>query len=341
MSKENTTIYNIAIAPNKPYVKYMLVLMESLFETNRDKNLCFYVLYNELEENDRNLIEKFARQNDAEIRFVYVDKNVFADFPMEERFSIEAYFRLAVQDVLPEEVERLLYLDCDMMVTSDIGDLYNQSLDGKYFAACGFSPRCESGGEFNSGMLLFDMNKMRKDISLETYRLLTKRLNKDFYLDQALLNEQFKKDGVKYIWKQKYNFTCPFFRKYETRIMDELPSYSFDDIVIVHFAGPGIRPWQMLISHDELENLNKKNLLDLFSAKGYILDELYIGFLEKWWEYAEKTPCYEELFKEMQQKKNDIYSEILTAAVDSKEYSIGYFLLQIPRRIKGLLRRQR
>ena len=47
---EMTTVYNIAVAPNKSYVKYMYVLMESLFETNRDKKICFYILYNELDE---------------------------------------------------------------------------------------------------------------------------------------------------------------------------------------------------------------------------------------------------------------------------------------------------
>mgnify|MGYP000718768522 CR=1 FL=1 len=105
-----------------------------------------------------------------------------------------------------------------MIVINDIEELYQENLEGKYFAACGFSPRCESGGDFNSGMLLFDMKRMREDITLDTYRILTQKMEKDFYLDQALLNEQFAKDGVKYVWKQKYNFTCPFYRKYKKQV---------------------------------------------------------------------------------------------------------------------------
>lgn len=339
MKRENSEIYNIAIAPNKPYANYMMVLMQSLFETNSDKKLFFYVLYHELSERERNRIQVFVETNGADISFVLVENELFSGFPMEERFSSEAYFRLIVQDVLPKEVDRLLYLDCDMIVTGDINELYHTELEDKYFAACGFSTQCECGDEFNSGMLLFDMEKMRRDISLKTYQALTKRLSSDFYLDQALLNAQFAKDGVKYVWKQKYNFTCPFYRKFADKIKKEMPSYTLEDIVVVHFAGPGIRPWQMCLTEEELKRLDKKNLLDFFAMKGYLIDKLYVHFLEMWWHYAEKTPCYEWLLFNMEKKKNQIYSEVLMAVIESKEYKIGYNLLQIPRRIKRYLKR--
>ena len=339
MKRENSEIYNIAIAPNKPYANYMMVLMQSLFETNSDKKLFFYVLYHELSERERNRIQVFVETNGADISFVLVENESFSGFPMEERFSSEAYFRLIVQDVLPKEVDRLLYLDCDMIVTGDIDELYHTELEDKYFAACGFSTQCECGDEFNSGMLLFDMEKMRRDISLKTYQALTKKLSSDFYLDQALLNAQFAKDGVKYVWKQKYNFTCPFYRKFADKIKKEMPSYTLEDIVVVHFAGPGIRPWQMCLTEEELKRLDKKNLLDFFAMKGYLIDKLYVHFLEMWWHYAEKTPCYEWLLFDMEKKKNQIYSEVLRAVMDSNEYKIGYNLLQIPRRIKRYLKR--
>lgn len=339
MKRENSEIYNIAIAPNKPYANYMMVLMQSLFETNSDKKLFFYVLYHELSERERNRIQVFVETNGADISFVLVENELFAGFPMEERFSSEAYFRLIVQDVLPKEVDRLLYLDCDMIVTGDINELYHTELEDKYFAACGFSTQCECGDEFNSGMLLFDMEKMRRDISLKTYQALTKKLSSDFYLDQELLNAQFAKDGVKYVWKQKYNFTCPFYRKFADKIKKEMPSYTLEDIIVVHFAGPGIRPWQMCLTERELKQLDKQKLLDFFAMKGYLIDKLYVHFLEMWWHYAEKTPCYEWLLFNMEKKKNQIYSEVLMAVIESKEYKIGYNLLQIPRRIKRYLKR--
>lgn len=339
MKRENSEIYNIAIAPNKPYANYMMVLMQSLFETNSDKKLFFYVLYHELSERERNRIQVFVETNGADISFVLVENELFSGFPMEERFSSEAYFRLIVQDVLPKEVDRLLYLDCDMIVTGDINELYHTELEDKYFAACGFSTQCECGDEFNSGMLLFDMEKMRRDISLKTYQALTKKLSSDFYLDQELLNAQFAKDGVKYVWKQKYNFTCPFYRKFADKIKKEMPSYTLEDIIVVHFAGPGIRPWQMCLTERELKQLDKQKLLDFFAMKGYLIDKLYVHFLEMWWHYAEKTPCYEWLLFNMEKKKNQIYSEVLMAVIESKEYKIGYNLLQIPRRIKRYLKR--
>lgn len=333
-------VYNIAVAPNRPYVKYMLVLLESVFESNAEKTFCFYILYNELNERDRNVIEQYVKGKNGNICFVYIDRQPFEGFPLQERFSIETYFRLVIQDVMPENIKRVLYLDCDMIVIGDIEPLYHVDMEGKYFAACGFSPRLECGDEFNAGMILYDMDKMREDIALKTYRGLLHELGENYYQDQALLNAKFAKDGVKYVWKQKYNFTCPFYRKFEKEIKREMPEYSLDDVVIVHFAGPGIRPWQMRMSLEELKRLSERGVPDFFAAKGYLLDGLYVRFLERWWNYAGKTPCYEELLTDMQREKAEICSGVLLAVADSKEYRVGRFLLRIPKKLKKWLARQ-
>ena len=51
-----------------------------------------------------------------------------------------------------------------------------------------------------------------------------------------------------------------------------------------------------------------------------------------------KTPDYEQVLSDMQQKKNEIFTEVLMNVVCSKEYTMGHRLLRIPRKIKGLFR---
>lgn len=337
---DNKKIYYVVAAPNTPYMKYTTVLMQSLFETNPDKNFCFYIIYNDLKQEDMDIVNSYALQNNAIVEFVPVDGKRYEGFPTRQRLPIETYFRLEIQELLPEYVERLLYLDCDMMICRDIDELYHLDFEDKYIAACGYSTKLESGGEFNAGMLMMNLKKIREDgITLETYRTLAQKLNGDYYLDQGLLNELFAEKGTKYVWKQKYNFTTPFYRKFKEKLKSEMPDYTLDDVTVMHFAGPGLRPWQAEITIEEFVQLNKKNLLDIFAANGWIIDEIYIRFLEKWWDFAGRTPYAKELNAEMNKKKNEIYAKVLGEVIDSKEYSLGYRIMRLPRKIKHLIRK--
>lgn len=327
-------LYNIAVAPNSGYVNYTIVLMESLFESNPGKKFRFFVLYSQLKEEEMELMEKFVSDNNSVVEYIHIDVEKYKVFQWKERFSVETYFRLELQDILPEEIERVLYLDGDMIVCSDIEELYHMDFEDKYLIACGFSPRCERGDEFNAGMILFDMKKMRKDITFEKYVDLAEKLNGNFYQDQGLLNEMFGDTGTRYVSKQKYNFTCSFYRKFKNEIVKETPDFTLDDIVIMHYAGPGIRPWQVRFEKEDEKLLQKKNVLDMFSLKGYIVDELYLSLVKRWWKVAENTPVYQILLNQMYQKKSEIYREIFEVAVDSKDYSIGYSIMKKLRKFK-------
>lgn len=338
MGEEVKEIYNIAIAPNEHYVKYMLVLMQSLFDTNKEKTFRFFILYSQLKEETIKIVSDFLSVNEATGEFVQVQNEKYSFFPTKERLTVETYFRLDVQDILPNNIDRLLYLDCDMIVCGDLEELYHTNFENKYLVACGFSPRCECGTDFNAGMLLFNMPKMREDISFETYCKLATELKGDYYLDQGLLNYQFAQNGTKYVWKEKYNFTCPFYRKFEKEIKKIFPQFSFEDVVIMHFAGPGIRPWELRMDKQEYMQLSKKNLLKIFADNNYIIDDVYVHFLQKWWEIAAKTPFYEELLHAMYQSKMQIFYKILCEIMDSKEYEIGYRIMKLPRMIRRILK---
>lgn len=332
-------IYNIIFTTNGAYVNYLMVLLESIFRTNTDKKLRLFVLYNSLTEDEKQLLSDYVQKNNAHIEFLYIDGEKYKVFQLEERFTVETYFRLEIQDLLPQDVERVLFLDTDMIVCKDLEELYELDFEDKYLVACGFSPRCEKGDEFNAGMILFNIKKMRENhISFETYVELAKKLNGNFYLDQGLLNEMFGETGTRYVWKQKYNFTCPFYRKYREEIKKEMPKFSLEDVVVLHYPGPGIRPWQALLTEDDFLNLKKGKLLNVFAMRGYIIDELYISVLERWWEIAEKTPVYDELLKDMYRMKSKIYEDVLLAVGETKAYQLGNILLNFPKRVKALLK---
>lgn len=334
-----SSIYNIAIATDKNYLKYTIVVMQSLFESNKDKIFCFYILYNELDEADIAILNDLTKRYNAMLMPLYIDGARYENFPTQKRLPVEAYFRLDLQRVLPSDVEKILYLDCDVLVCGDIAELYNLDIQDKYLAACGFGVDCKAGDEFNSGVLLMNLKKFREDITFETYREIAERLNGNFYMDQELLNIQFAESGTKYVEKYLYNFTAPFYRKFKKDILKKRTDFDLSEVVIIHFAGPGIRPWQIRIFEEDMKLLGKKNLLEVAAAKGYVIDRLFYEMQNMWWDIAQKTPIYDELKNDMQCNKSDFYAKMIDALAESKEYTIGYKLLRNIRNLYNGIRK--
>lgn len=53
-----------------------------------------------------------------------------------KNFPLMVYGRLFVEKFLPDNVDRILYLDTDICVYNDIDSLYSVNIDGFYCAAC-------------------------------------------------------------------------------------------------------------------------------------------------------------------------------------------------------------
>lgn len=325
-------IYNIIATTNTAYANYLMVLLESLFESNPDMQFRIFVLYNEIVEEKQQQLNSFVSQNGSTIEFVYIDGEKYKNYPMSGRFSAETYYRLEIQSVLPTDIDRALFLDTDMVVTKSIKELYNTEFDDNFLVACGFTPDCSVRTDFNAGMLVMNIEKLRNEVDFSVYEAAAKELNWDFYADQGLLNYKFGKNGTKFVEKQKYNFTTPFYRKFRKELEEQ--NFSFDDIVIIHFAGPGIRPWQALITDEEFVQYKSANLLDIFANKGYIIDKLYVDLHQIWWKYAKNTPVYEELEIEMLKQKSDILTELMLAIAETNDYRIGNRIMHLVRKIK-------
>ncbi len=96
----------------------------------------------------------------------------YAQYLVLEHFSTAMYLRLSVEQILPPEIERIIYCDCDIVFLKPIDELWNTDLGGQWLAAVGDPPNPpnlwrkdlgidEPGRYFNSGVLLIDLNLWR------------------------------------------------------------------------------------------------------------------------------------------------------------------------------------
>jgi len=193
-------------------------------------------------------------------------------------WAYEAYFTLDCHLHLPQEVDRILYIDAaDVLILRDIGDYYFSDFDGcSLLCTCAryrigkkneavvyekedliYKSNAEGilRGLFNSGCFVLNIDKLRKKIhSLDEYIIFKNSLeqmypskNPIYYGDQGLLSIAFVGD-IKYfgypqtrnLWFQPYNFCLWFFDRAK-EICGGNPWYTPS---VVHFAG-AIKPWKL------------------------------------------------------------------------------------------------
>lgn len=190
--------------------------MRSVCLTTSDPmRLRFHLLVQGLSPAHRAVIESIATDYGATLNVIELDeRNVLgeriASFPSirMRRFRPVIYARLFLGELLPTEVERVLYLDSDVFVRSPIEALYQIDMGGKAIAAALQPDRlhCIAGKDlkarhvftlgqpyFNSGVMLIDMEQYRGvDFAAVLGSSLPQSEIDMFYYDQDIINFVFK-----------------------------------------------------------------------------------------------------------------------------------------------------
>lgn len=248
---------NILMSVNKKFLEHIEELVYSLVNYT-DKTLKIYLMYVETELNNDDLeyIKKFVEgTNQATVEPVKFDVRALEGMPVTDNegafFGMEAYSRLFCAFKLPEDMERILYLDADMICTGNIEELYNLDFDDKIWVAAPDNGIQEKDLNrlglpldykyINSGMLLINLKKLRANYT-ERFIVEKIRENKDIliYPDQDFVNKIFK-DEIKVV-STKYNLIAKDVRYKD---LDEKP-------LIIHYAG-STKPWHDDVSRFEIE----------------------------------------------------------------------------------------
>lgn len=247
---------HVVMAFNHLYVVYAAVMLQSLYENNPLCGICVHVLQCELSGMDRNLLQGQAREFGNEVLFYDCRKEWLPEgCPVTQEWSLEAYFRLFMTDVLPENVDRILYLDVDIIVNRPLYEFYFMDMQGYDLVACrdfslvlkeGFEDkrkdlfaRQEEEGNFiyfNSGVMLADMGRLREKICGTDYLKMAMELEGRLLApDQDILNiAHWKNVGL--VDEFRYDL-------FQGCLKDLTPEEVKQQVSIIHYAGP--KPWRV------------------------------------------------------------------------------------------------
>lgn len=211
---------NIAFSSDNNGVEMMLVAIFSIMKNHlpEDFNIHIFIVQSDLHKESLQKIARLEKNfSNLKIKQLTVDKSKFSKFKLpssQNWISQQAYYRYILPDLLQNE-SKILYLDIDILCCGKLGRLYSTDISKYYVAAVpdsyiesgygrwkGFKRAVglrESETYINSGVLLMNLGKMRKDNKVHEFlenagqnrhNLLNKE--HDYFVDQTIANLTFK-----------------------------------------------------------------------------------------------------------------------------------------------------
>ena len=195
---------NICLSFDEKYAQHAAVTMVSLMK-NCSRNIHFYIIDSEPSgiTESRSKIVKLVEMYGAKISFRTIDLSVFKGFPIwkpmqDSPNKYVPYYRLCLADLLPE-IERIIYLDTDIVVQGDIAKLYDLEFAKDQFIAGvndmdseELKEKISTSAYINSGVILFDLATIRRiklNVVEESIKILQNfRERISLNIDQDLIN---------------------------------------------------------------------------------------------------------------------------------------------------------
>ena len=262
---------NILLASDNNYVPFLSITLISLFESNQNEfdKINIFILDDGISENNKNKIKtilsnyncsatfiKTKQLDDLNINIMTIERNLTIS-------SLTTYARLFITQLLPEDIDKILYIDCDAIIVGSLKDLWQEDISNYYCAGVldcinttikqefGFS---KEDDYINAGVLLINLKKWREDdVEVEFIDFMAKNQHRFYQHDQGIINNVFK-NKIKVV-NPRYNlqihfqsfdydlsrkFNCMETEYYSKKIVEEAQKHP----AYLHFCGSEyFRPW--------------------------------------------------------------------------------------------------
>lgn len=278
---------NIALTFDDNYLEQSIILMTSIL-ANGNERVTFHIVDGGLSEDSKTTLKKFPN---CEVKFYSVDENIFKDYVKSDYYPVSMMYTMVLPELI--DVERLIYLDSDMVVNSSLKELYEMDFEDNYIAAVedangkkyvkkfGLKPTSKF---FNTGVMLVNCAKWRADkISDKAVEFAMAHTGTRFGYDQTSLNLLLE-GKVKFIdlkWNLQY---CPInvWATYD----DELQyKNAIKNPNIIHYVGD-YKPWKKGLSYF---NPKSADYFKYHKLTSYALEDY------KAWEKEDKKLAYKGL----------------------------------------------
>jgi lipopolysaccharide biosynthesis glycosyltransferase len=190
-------LINIVCASDDRYVKHLAVLILSIIKNNPNCHLRFNIIDGGIKKDNIHKLESILASNKVGFKFLYPNKERVKSLKIDKHLSLVTYYRLLIPQLLDKSIEKVLYLDSDIVVNDDIAELFNIDITSYSMAAVEtpfFNRHKELSMDrrasyFNAGVLVINLKYWRENnISDKVITFITDNPDSILYHDQDGMN---------------------------------------------------------------------------------------------------------------------------------------------------------
>ncbi|AYW49287.1 glycosyltransferase family 8 protein [Tetragenococcus halophilus] len=250
---------NLLFSIDDQFVEQMKTTLFSIYQnTDASHQFTVYVLQKKLLEQNEAIKSFCTKWKMNYVPLVIGEDSLFEYAPVSSRYPETIYYRLMVHKFLPYSVDKILYLDADILCINDFSDLYQLDLKEYLYAAASHKKLTnmtkminqvrlktyEAEGYYNSGVLLINAKKAREEVQAEDiFRFIKENQYNLLLPDQDILNGLYG-NKILPIPDEIYNYDV---RKNATYDAISMGEWDLDWItrnsVFLHFCGRE-KPWE-------------------------------------------------------------------------------------------------
>lgn len=246
----------LLVSLDQNYLPQLEVLLTSIQWNNPGEHFALYLLHSGIPAPELEPVARHCEQSGTEFHPIQVEDALFEGAPIMKQYPKEMYYRLLAGRLLPPQLDKVLYLDPDILVINPLRPLWEKDLGGQLFAAAAHIGRAELASNvnrlrlgtkapyFNSGVLLINLEACREAITEEQLFRYVEEHKKEMVLpDQDVLNALYG-DRILPLDDVVWNYDARHYNAYHLAsggLHDT--KWVMQNTVILHFCGKA-KPWK-------------------------------------------------------------------------------------------------
>lgn len=283
----------LVCATDENYAMPMAVMAYSaLVNLNKQQQILLYVLDGGIREATKRKVLQTLNSHQIDVRWLKPDPTLFQNLSLPRDLTMVTYYRVLMPQIFPN-YDKVIYLDCDMIVRGDLAELWQIDIGDHYFLAVqddnqfvvanavGLPNYRELGLQpdqkyFNAGLLVVNLQKWREEeIGTKVIEFCGRHSETIRDADQDGLNAVSGGNWgqLNSRWNQMPRVYC--YESWQESPYDESGYQQLrDDPYIIHYTNAP-KPWRQGCQHPAR---------DLFLS--YLDQTAWTGWRDTWWRQA-------------------------------------------------------
>ena len=246
----------ILVTLNENYLPQLHVLLTSLWVNNPGEEIELYLMHRSIPAEKLAVVAHRCRDWGYGFHPIRIGEELFQDAPATRQYPHEMYDRLLAAHYLPERLDKILYLDPDILVINPLRPLWETDLAGNLFAAAAHTGKTDLANSinrvrlgtdhdyYNSGVLVMDLRQLRRTVEPQAlFRYAADHARELLLPDQDMLNVLFG-DRTLPLDDAVWNYDARNYNTYRlSGAVERDVGWVMGHTAILHFCGKA-KPWK-------------------------------------------------------------------------------------------------